>query len=144
MPPPERRKRLDEFEAAAGRLDLPGPRRDLHFVLAEVCLSVMDDREGALRHLLAAEEAGIASLQLAGDTQVRIALLARQLGHREIAVAHYRKFLSLFERDGRSPLLTAQLQELAPGVPGPTPPPPPYAGQAAPPAAGAPAPAPTP
>ena len=117
--PEARRERVEEFEKIAARLSIPSARRDLHFVLADASLVLMNDSEGAMRHLLAAEEAGIAGLQLAGETQVRIALLARQLGHREIAIAHYRKFLSLFQRDGRSYVLALQLRELESAGAGP-------------------------
>jgi tetratricopeptide (TPR) repeat protein len=109
---PERQARLDAFEAAAGRLSLPAAQRDLHFVLAEALLNFTGDKEGALRHLLAAEQAGIVRQQLAGDTMVRIALLARQLGHRDIAIEHYNKFLSLYKRDARAYLLSEQLKDL--------------------------------
>ena len=120
--PDELRARLARFEAAAAGLHAPSARRDLHFVLASALLNATDDRAGALRHLLAAEEAGIARTQLAGDTMVRIAVLARELGQRDVAIAHYRKFLAAFERDGRAYMLGEQLKELeAPATPAPAP-----------------------
>ena len=119
LAPAARQERMEAFERTASHLSVPSARRDLYFVLADASLALMNDSEGALRHLLAAEEAGIAGLQLAGETQVRIALLARQLGHREIAIAHYEKFLSLFQRDGRAYVLAAQLRELKSADAGP-------------------------
>ena len=110
--PEERRARLDECEAAAGRLTVPAARRDAHFVLAEALLLFTEDKAGVLRHLLAAEEAGIARRQLAADTTARIAVLARELGRRDVAVAHYRKFLAEYQRDGRAYMLGEQLKEL--------------------------------
>ena len=112
----DRQAKLDKFAATADRLTLPSARRDLHFVLADVLLNFTNDQEAALRHLLAAEEAGIVRPQLQGDTLVRIALIARQLGHREIAIAHYKKFLSSFQRDARAFWLAVQLTELEPGT----------------------------
>ena len=117
VPADEWRQRLAECEAAAGRLTVSAARRDLHFVLAEALLDFTDDKEGALRHLLAAEEAGIVRQQLAGDTLVRIAVLARELGHRDVAIAHYRKFLATFQRDGRAYMLDEQLKALEAAVP---------------------------
>ncbi len=111
-PPEERRKHLDEFEAAANRLTSAAARRDLHFVLAEALLALTDDREGILRHLLAAREAGIQRQQLLADTTVRIAVLARELGHRDAAIGYYKEFLAAFPRDGRAYLLTGQLKEM--------------------------------
>ena len=112
LPPADRRARLDEFETAVARLSLPGARRDLHFVLADVLLKFTDDTEGGLRHLLAAEQAGIVRLQLRGETLIQIALLARQLGHREVAIEHYKAFLALFPQDDRAYLLASQVKEL--------------------------------
>ena len=89
------------------------------------------DKEGALRHLLAAEEAGIVRHDLAGSTLVRIALLARGLGHRDVAISHYQRFLADFQRDGRAYMVGEQLKALeaeAPPTPtrrSPPPPPPP-------------------
>ena len=110
--PDERRRRLDEYETAAAHLQAPGARRDLYFVLAESRLLFAGDREPVLRDLLAAEQAGIVRQQLAADTLARIAVLARELGHREIAIEHYQKFLASFQRDNRAYLLGGQLKAL--------------------------------
>ncbi len=110
--PEERHARLVNFNTMADRLSSAPARRDLHFVLAEALLTFGDDKEGVLRHLLAAEEAGIVSPQLVGETLSRIAIMARELGHRDIAIAHYKKFLAGFERDDRASLLAGQLHAL--------------------------------
>ena len=121
VPPEEEAKRLAEFEGMADRLTVPTARRDLHFVLAAALLESTADKEGALRHLLAAEEAGIVRQELVGSTLVRIAVLARELGHREVAITHYKKFLASFQRDGRVYMLSEQLKALeTEAVPTPT------------------------
>ena len=112
VPPEERRARLANFSTVADDLSSAPARRDLHLVLAEALLTFSDDKEGALRHLLAAEEAGIVSPQLVGETLARIAVLARELGHRDVAITHYKNFLAGFERDDRASLLAGQLHAL--------------------------------
>lgn len=110
----ERAARHRRVAAAADALADSAARRDLHLVLADVALRQNLGDETVLRHLLAADEAGIARAVTLRDSWLRTAEVARRSGRPEIAVRYYRRFLEQFQSDPRRLAVEERLAALLP------------------------------
>lgn len=93
---------FEEVEATGVKLSDPDAVRDFHLVLADAAGRLGLSDEQALKHLLAAEQAGLAKRKTAGDVWIRIGELARLSGKRDLAARYYGKFLEDFPNDQRA------------------------------------------
>jgi len=80
-----------------------GACRDLHGRAASLYEDplLLNDKAGALRHILAARELGSVSFYADAHADLQIAGLARQLGMNALAAKHYRAFAAALPRDDR-------------------------------------------
>lgn len=108
----ERRNRFVKGEEWATGLSELGPRAQIHLLLAETAQRLGYGMETELKHLLAAESAGIIKLRLRADVLVRIGDLARILGDEKMARAYYRIFLKDYPRTDRRTTVEGYLKML--------------------------------
>jgi len=94
---------VTEIEAIIPTVIDVAARRDLHGIAVDLYGDVLllNDKAGALRHLLAARELGSVSFYADSHADMHIAGLARQLGMRQLAAKHYRSFAAAVPRDDR-------------------------------------------
>jgi hypothetical protein len=111
---PAREKVLVELEGEVAGLTDRVARRELHALIGHATLVTGGDARRALRHLLAAVEAGVpeSSMRFRGYI-IRIAELARELGETALAREYYERFQELFPRDDRQQVVRERLAELA-------------------------------
>lgn len=106
----ETARRYHQLVGLEPRLVEPSARRDFHLVLAAACFQHPFGRDAALRHLLAAEAAGVKQPIRAATVLIQIAELSRELGHLPQARAYYERFLSeAGEGDTRALLVKERL-----------------------------------
>lgn len=91
----------ESFARRADRLTDPAAIRDFNLVLGDAAIRFELGDAIALRHLAAADQAGIARSTTQADTLLRIAELARRIGDSGTATAYYRRFLDENRRDPR-------------------------------------------
>ena len=110
--PGERQHRLTLLEQLGPRLaTLPG-RRDFYLNLGNACIDFGLEPERALRHLLAADRAGLTDPATQANTLIAVGELARATGQSALARTYYGRFLAAFPRDSRR---TTVAQRLAGG-----------------------------
>lgn len=101
--PAEKRAALAAAEARLERLAEPGPRIDLHFVLAEAWWRSAADASRALEHLLAADAlGGSVRTNVQIDQWITIGELARRLGRTDVARRYFSRAVAEAPRDERA------------------------------------------
>ena len=101
---------MAELESALLTLTHDPARRDLHLLMADAAVRVFLDNEAALRHLLAADQIGIARTNTRGDVWAGIAGIARLLGQTKMARDYEERFVAEFPRDSRSATIVQRLK----------------------------------
>lgn len=104
--------RWTEIEARQDLLRRDQPRRDFHWLFAQAWLDAGGDPARALPHLQTAARLGFSNRNIAANTLVQIAELARESGRPDLARETYRRFLSDYPRDGRRHLIAERLGAL--------------------------------
>lgn len=105
--------RIEHLERESAPFLDAAARRDFHSLLGHALLLHELDAAGALRHLLAAIDAGVpeSSVRYRGYV-IRIAELARVTGEAETAREYYNRFLEEFPRDDRRHMIEQRLRDL--------------------------------
>ena len=115
-PREEKRRRMELLAQTASNLTYAPARRDLHMLLADSYARLFQDDEQALKHLLAADQAGIVRSKSRGSVWVRIGELAGRLGRTDVATEYYRRFLATYRRDSRHYTIEQRLKTLGAGT----------------------------
>lgn len=115
--PAETRAHYDAFDARTGRLPTLATQRDLHLVLGDAALRLRLGDDLALRHYLAALQAGILRPPLRADTLIKTGELARDLRQTDLARVQLQTFLDEFPRDTRRLAVGDTLATLPPAQP---------------------------
>jgi len=108
--PDETHRRYHRLVTLEPKLAEASARRDFHLVLGATCLQHDLGLEEALRHLLAAEAAGVRQPIRAATVLIQIAELSRKLGRLVQARTYYERFLAVAgDGDTRSFLVRERL-----------------------------------
>lgn len=108
----ERRRRFDEFAAAARQLTDAGATVQMHLLLGDVARRFRYDHDVELEQLLAADKAGVIKRSLQMQLLARIGDLARLTGKNDIARTYYTRFLEQFPRTDRRSTIEGYLAAL--------------------------------
>lgn len=95
--------RLAAVEPLFTRTADPGTRRDLHLVIAEVCLHHQRYNASTRGHLQAALAAPEVGADVQADLLIQIARVSQLMGDAATARAHFERFVREFPRDRRRP-----------------------------------------
>lgn len=109
--------RLAAVEPLFARTADPGARRDLHLVIAEVCLHHQRYDANTRSHLQAALAAPEVGTDVQADLLIQIARVSQLMGDAATARAHFERFVREFPRDRRRP--TVELILAGRETPGP-------------------------
>jgi hypothetical protein len=119
--PGERAAALAAAEEGGALLPSPEARRAWHLAMAVAHLRLDRRSPDALRHALAADALPGGRSVIANDNLIRIAELAHDLGHADLAVEYYARFAAARPRDARAAYARARIAGLAANLAGPTP-----------------------
>jgi hypothetical protein len=104
--------RLKRLEAEQPVLSDREIWKNYQLVLAQAYLMGRISKQKALEHYLLADQVGMIRWRGRSDFYATIIDLARNLGHRDIAIAYCKKFLDGYPRDQRSYIVSQFLIEL--------------------------------
>ncbi len=107
-------QRLSAGEGMIDSFTTPPHRKDFHLLMAETWSRLGRQREPVLKHLLAADEIGIAHPQTRADVYCAIGSNAARLGQRELALRYYERYLAEFKRDARRHSIAMEVERLRP------------------------------
>ena len=115
-PHSDKRALLAEAQQLEDGLSHPVALRDYHLLMSGIYpnfdMDTAEDRAEIVRHLLAAQEAGIIKPGTRANVFVRIAENARLLEDYALAAEHYDLFLEEFRRDNRHGWVAERRQEI--------------------------------
>ena len=109
--------RVASVEALFDRTTDPATRRDLHLVIAEVCLRQQRYDAATREHLLAALAAPSPGADVRADLLIQVARVSQLMGDAVAAREHYERFVRDYPRDRRRP--TVELILAGGETPGP-------------------------
>ncbi|MES2308940.1 MAG: hypothetical protein V4507_08780 [Verrucomicrobiota bacterium] len=104
--------RLEEVEELKGFIRNPSTAVCYHELISDYMIRFGGNKEVILNHLIAAEQAGIHSFMNRADTYVRMGMIARELGKRDVSILYFSKFLKEFQRDARHYQVQMILREM--------------------------------
>ncbi|MES2308488.1 MAG: hypothetical protein V4507_06465 [Verrucomicrobiota bacterium] len=110
------RQRLAEVEGFSSLVKGNNALVCYHLLVGDYIIRFGGSKEKALEHFVIAEQAGIRRSTSRADTEIRIGMLARELGKKEIAQTYFKKFIGEFPRDSRTYAVQTLSAELQSGV----------------------------
>ncbi len=104
--------KVARIDALLSKVRQPEAAGELHAILGKLHWRLRQDADAAIRHFVAGRKIGYKKPFRNAEIDLTIANLAREQGHKDLALAHYRAFLAANKRDVRVSTVRSYVAQL--------------------------------